>query len=143
MSPPLLQLTAHTRRFNFTEVRPNFINPCCFGEDFAEWMRSGLAASLPPDAEISAPIQEDYGWGLQVARGKDTCWIALSAVADDAEGDASAAGEWVVTVTHDPGLNLVRRFFHRPDPGFGASVAAAVRQNLDSAPDIRIDPDVA
>jgi hypothetical protein len=28
-----------TDRFNVSEVKRHFINPCCFGEDLAGWLR--------------------------------------------------------------------------------------------------------
>jgi len=34
MTRPAFVANAKTRRFNYTEVKPHFINPCCFGEDF-------------------------------------------------------------------------------------------------------------
>lgn len=47
--------------FNLTEVRENFINPCCFGEDVAVWMIERLRAH--PDLEVTPePCQEDWGW---------------------------------------------------------------------------------
>ena len=49
--------------FNMTEVKDNFINPCCFGEDLALWLASHLVPeeSLETDPE---PCQEDWGWEI-------------------------------------------------------------------------------
>ena len=63
------------------EVKPHFINPCCFGEDFARW---------------------------------------------------------VVSTGYDPGLNLLKRLFHRPDAAALARVRERVRQALASHSAIRI-----
>ena len=35
--------TVETDLFEPREVKPHFINPCCFGEDFATWLRQQLA----------------------------------------------------------------------------------------------------
>jgi hypothetical protein len=32
-----------TNRFNLSEAKEHFINPCCFGEDLAEWLPEQLA----------------------------------------------------------------------------------------------------
>jgi hypothetical protein len=31
-------LTIETDLFEHKEMKPHFINPCCFGEDFAIWL---------------------------------------------------------------------------------------------------------
>ncbi len=139
MAKPLLEVGVYTSRFNHTEVKPNFINPCCVGEDFATWMRNELSDLASHGFELSLPIQEDYGWGLWASRRKDTFWIAISSVqGDEGDRDDATEGEWVVTVTHDPGLNPFRRLFGRADPAAAALVADRVRGVLEAAPDARV-----
>src|SRR5439155_26908024 len=101
-----------TDLFEHREVKPHFINPCCFGEDFAAWLKQELLRVPDLGIELSEPIQEDYGWGLWASRGKDRFWVALSYVGD---GPQEAPAQWVVSVTYDPGLNLAKRLFHKPD----------------------------
>jgi hypothetical protein len=103
------QITVETDGFEHREVKPHFINPCCFGEDFATWLKQEL--SRFPELKISEPIQEDYGWGLWVWHGGDRFWIALSYVG---AGPQEAPAQWVISVTYDPGLNLAKRLFHKP-----------------------------
>jgi hypothetical protein len=105
-------ITVETARFDYREPKPHFINPNCFGEDFAAWLRGQVAGFAAEGFEISQPIQEDYGWGFWLSRGKDTFWVAISFV--DRLDDGSGA-EWVVSVAYDPGLSLIRRLFHKPD----------------------------
>lgn len=105
-------ITVETARFDYREPKPHFINPNCFGEDFAAWLREQVAGFAAEGFEISQPIQEDYGWGFWLSRGKDTFWVAISFV--DPLDDGSGA-EWVVSVAYDPGLSLIRRLFHKPD----------------------------
>jgi len=52
--------------FNKTEEKENFINPCCFGEDVADWMISQLRSNsgILIDPE---PCQEDWGWQVSLS----------------------------------------------------------------------------
>jgi hypothetical protein len=127
-------ITVHTARFDFREPKPHFINPNCFGEDFVAWLRDHLAGFTAEGFELSAPIQEDYGWGFWVSRGKDTFWIAVSLV-ERIEADAA---EWVVSWNYDPGLSIIRRLFHQPDAAALGRIAHAIRHALASAEGVRI-----
>ena len=106
-------ITIETDLFEHREVRPHFINPCCFGEDFAIWLIGELSPLTAAGFVFSKPIQEDYGWGFYVTLGKTPFWVALSYVGD---GPQEGPVQWVVTIVYDPGLNLIKRLFHRPDP---------------------------
>jgi hypothetical protein len=105
-------ITIESEVFEHREVKPHFINPCCFGEDLAGWLRQQLMPLATAGFEMSDPIQEDYGWGLWATKGKDPFWIALSFCG---EGPTEKAAQWVVSVSYDPGLNIVKRLFHTPD----------------------------
>ena len=54
-------LLFETERFNISEAGAHFINPNCFGEDLAAWLRGKLAAR---GVEAGEPDQEDWGWYL-------------------------------------------------------------------------------
>jgi len=116
-------------------VRPHFINPCCFGEDFAAWLRAALLGSPDLGLEVSEPIQEDYGWGLWATHGKDRIWIAISYVGD---GPQEPPAQWVVSVGVDQGLNLFRRLFHKPDLRVIERLRGRIRRILESEPAIRL-----
>jgi hypothetical protein len=45
-----------TNRFNCSKVGAHFINPCCFGEDLAAWLRDKLNSKC---ADAGSPGQED------------------------------------------------------------------------------------
>ena len=124
-----------TDLFEYREVKPHFINPCCFGEDFARWLRRELADLAAAGFQLSEPIQEDYGWGLWASRGPDPFWIAISFCG---EGPTEEPAEWVVSTGYDPGLNLLKRLFHRPDAAALARVRERVRHALASQSAIRI-----
>ena len=132
------QITVETGRFEHREVKPHFINPCCFGEDFAAWLRQQLSRLPQLGAEFSEPIQEDYGWGLWATCGKERFWIALSYAG---EGPQEAPAEWVISVDYDPGINLMKRLFHTPDERAFQTLRDCVRRVLQSDSTIKIvDP---
>ena len=101
-----------TDLFEHREVKPHFINPCCFGEDFATWLRKELLVLAASGFEFSEPIQEDYGWGFWAVHGKGQFWIAISFVGD---GPTGKGAEWVVSVNYDAGLNVIKRLFYKPN----------------------------
>jgi hypothetical protein len=136
----LESVTVATDLFDHREVKPHFINPCCFGEDFAAWLRDQLGDLAAAGFEISEPIQEDYGWGFWVTGGRDPVWVALS-FCSCGEGPTEEPGEWVVSVGYDPGLNPLRRLLHRPDAAAIARVRDRVWKALRSTPGIRVLPD--
>jgi len=57
-------ITVRTELFNYREVKPHFINPCCFGEDFASWLKERISPLEDSGFKISEIIQEDYGWAF-------------------------------------------------------------------------------
>lgn len=105
-------IMVETDLFEHRQVKPHFINPCCFGEDFAAWLIERLSPLVDVGFCFSDPIQEDYGWGFWARYRKDPFWVALSHVGD---GPQEAPAQWVISVNYDPGLNLIKRIFHRPD----------------------------
>jgi hypothetical protein len=129
------QISVVTEAFEHRTVGPHFINPCCFGEDFASWLSSRLAPLRSADFTLSEPIQEDYGWGLWARKGQDGFWIALSYCGD---GPQEEPAEWVVSVTHDSGLNLIKRLFHSPDMQAFSQVRDAVWQAINSNRNITV-----
>jgi len=98
--------------FEHREIKPHFINPCCFGEDFAIWLKQELSPLADAGFTFSEPIQEDYGWGFWAWHGRDAFWVAMSYAG---EGPQEAPPQWVVSVSYDAGLNLIRRLFHKPN----------------------------
>ncbi|HEY1525243.1 MAG TPA: hypothetical protein VGH51_03310 [Candidatus Angelobacter sp.] len=55
-------ITVETDIFEHRQVKPHFINPCCFGEDFAAWLKEELSKDGDLKFKFSEAIQEDYGW---------------------------------------------------------------------------------
>jgi hypothetical protein len=55
-------VTFRSNKFNTSESKPNYINPCSFGDDAAEWLAKQLTNSgVTVDPKIG---QEDFGWYL-------------------------------------------------------------------------------
>lgn len=128
-------ITIETDLFEHRDVKPHFINPCCFGEDFAAWLKRELATLAGERFVFSEPIQEDYGWGFWVRRGKDALWVAISYVGD---GPQESPAQWVVSVSYDAGLNLFRRLFHKADSRAFGDLRSQVRQILGSNSAIKL-----
>jgi len=122
-------ITVETDQFEHREVKPHFINPCCFGEDFAAWLKEELSPLRDTGFSLSEIIQEDYGWGFWAWHGKDPFWVALSYVGSEPQ---ETPAQWVISVNYDPGLNLIKRVFHKPDWQALQSLREHVRQAVTS-----------
>jgi len=131
------RIAVETELFEHREVKSHFINPCCFGEDFAAWLKEQLSSLRDSGFNFSNIIQEDYGCGFWVRYGKNPFWVALSYVGD---GPQEAPAQWVISVNYDPGLNLIKRLFHRPDQHALQLLRDRVRQALTSNTEIRTVP---
>jgi hypothetical protein len=128
-------IAIRTDLFEHSEVRPHFINDCCFGEDFAQWLRHALAHLTAAGFGFSDPVQEDYGWGLHARHGGDTFRIALSYGHD---GPIAGPAEWIVSVNRDDGLNILRKLWRRSDATVLSVLRGAVRDALGTNPGIEI-----
>jgi hypothetical protein len=130
-------ITVETDQFEHREVKPHFINPCCFGEDFAAWLKEELSPLRDSGFNFSEIIQEDYGWGFWVWHGKDPFWVALSYAGD---GPQEAPAQWVISVNYDPGLDLIKRVFHKPNWQALQNLRDHVRQAVTSNRAIKVVP---
>jgi hypothetical protein len=88
----IIDITCKTDRFNLSVVGSDFINDCCFGEDFSKWLVSALS-----EAGVDAGIicMEDFGWANQ-AEYQGVSYLLC--VAGNSEEDANRPnyGEWHV-----------------------------------------------
>ncbi len=130
-------ITVETDQFEHREVKPHFINRCCFGEDFAARLKEKISPLLGSGFNLSKIIQEDYGWGFWAWHGKDPFWVAISYVGD---GPQEAPAQWVISVNYDPGLNLIKRLFHKPDRQALEQLRDHVLQAVASKTAIRMVP---
>ncbi|MCC4610741.1 hypothetical protein LL963_01285 [Xanthomonas campestris pv. esculenti] len=60
----IIDITCKTDRFNLSVVGSDFINDCCFGEDFSKWLVTALS-----EAGVNADVicMEDFGWANQAS----------------------------------------------------------------------------
>jgi len=128
-------LTVETDLFEHKEVKSHFINPCCFGEDFAAWLKREISTLERHGYKFSGPIQEDYGWGFWASHGKDQFWIAISYVGD---GPQEAPAQWVISINPDYGLNLLQRILHKVSEDALGQLRNCTRQAIVSNSAIRI-----
>jgi hypothetical protein len=114
----------YTSLFEVTTPGAHFINPRCFGEDFAQWLSERLRArGFTPES----PVQEDWGWVLIVPHKGHRFTVSIG-VMDESIGHTPA--EWRVGISFEKPLNGFRAWF-RPVPAVELSrVAEAVEQTL-------------
>jgi hypothetical protein len=89
-----LDILFETSRFNLSRVEEHFINPCCFGEDLAFWLRTKFAEK---DIGSAQPYQEDWGWELPVPHGGDAYYLCMSGNRDESATNKDD-GEWRIIV---------------------------------------------
>lgn len=81
-------VTFRSSAFNTSEAKPYFINPCCFGDDVANWLAAGLRRDGHEAGETG---QEDFGWYFNFRVGG----VAHCLVTGYRPGDDSNKGEWI------------------------------------------------
>jgi hypothetical protein len=89
-----LSILFKTGRFNLSKVGEHFINPCCFGEDLATWLRQRL---IERQVEAREPYQEDWGWELPAKSGDQSYYLCMSGNADGCAANPDE-GEWRIIV---------------------------------------------
>jgi hypothetical protein len=103
-------ISVETGRFEVTTPGPDFINPRCFGEDFALWLREQLAGE---GIGTSEPIQEDWGWVLLLSSKGHAFTLAIG-VMDESIGQVPAV--WRLELTYERVVNKLTSLF-RAAPG--------------------------
>lgn len=88
------EISFRSSSFNLSEHKEHFINPCCFGEDVAAWLREGLLQRSIP---VSEPGQEDWGWYLE-ARHLERIYLLSIGGSPDTEDGKGNRGEWRIFV---------------------------------------------
>jgi hypothetical protein len=83
----------NSSKFNLSVEKDNFINPCCFGEDIANWLKERL---ITRNIKVTEPDQEDWGWYIELENNGDSYFIGIGGYPE--EGDHSDYGEWRIMV---------------------------------------------
>jgi hypothetical protein len=89
-----LDILFDTDRFNLSVTKEHFINPCCFGEDLAAWLRSKLVENSIPTLD---PGQEDRGWYIESTLGDASYFIGVGGAANESAANPNE-GEWRIMV---------------------------------------------
>src|SRR5438876_11436835 len=89
-----LRILFKTGRFNLSKVGDHFINPCCFGEDVARWLRQELTEKK---IETREPYQEDWGWELPTKSGDQSYFLCMSGSSDGSTANPDE-GKWGIIV---------------------------------------------
>lgn len=89
-----LDILFDTDCFNLSEIKKHFINPCCFGEDLAVWLRLKL---LDKNTSTIEPGQEDWGWYIESKLGDASYFIGVGGIADESV-ESPNAGEWRIMI---------------------------------------------
>jgi hypothetical protein len=89
-----LHILFKTSRFNLSKVGEHFINPCCFGEDLARWLRIKL---IKRSVGVRQPYQEDWGWELPATQGNNSYYLCMSGKSDESSTNKDD-GEWRIIV---------------------------------------------
>ena len=121
-----------TDRFEVTTPSDHFINPRCFGEDFAKWLAPRLESNGLPTSD---PLQEDWGWLLLVDHAGFRFGLSIG-VMEASLGVVPA--DWRVGVEYSRFTNSLRHWF-KPEPfELLQDVAARVRSILEAEPAFRL-----
>lgn len=132
----IIDVVCKTDRFNLSVVGPDFINDCCFGEDFSKWLISALS-----EAGVDADVicMEDFGWANQA----EYLGVPyLMCVAGNLEEDPSRPnyGEWHVMLERH--RTLMQKLFGKNKASAKDPLVGKVVQVLQAAgfADVTVEP---
>lgn len=90
-----------TNRFNLSATKPHFINPDCFGEDLADWLKNKL---VERGIDVGRLGQEDWGWYLEVKNAGHSYLLGMNGIPDEASCGKKDLGEWRIIVKKNRAL---------------------------------------
>jgi len=90
-----------TNRFNLSDTKPHFINPECFGEDFADWLKNKL---VERGVDVGRLGQEDWGWYLEVKNDGHPYLLGMNGIPDEASSGNKDFGQWRIIVKKNRSL---------------------------------------
>lgn len=91
----MITISCKTSQFNLSDVKEDFINDCCFGEDFSEWFTTELSKN---GADSDVVCMEDFGWYNQVEINNNTYDLAISGYSEGVS-NLPNYGSWFLTFT--------------------------------------------
>ena len=126
-----LDILFDTDRFNLSVTKEHFINPCCFGEDLAAWLRSKLVEKSIPTIE---PGQEDWGWYIESTLGDASYFIGIGGAANESAANPNE-GEWRIMVEKHRSVWDKLTGKHKTSPS--DPIFAVIREILEHESDFR------
>jgi hypothetical protein len=122
-------VTFESTAFNMAEPKEYFINPCCFGDDVANWVIGELRKqSVRTDEK---PGQEDFGWYLNFeVAGSGHCLVIGHRPTGESE-----AGTWIGWLERSRGF--IGSVLGGRKRGIQPLAAEAIHKVLSSSPLIR------
>jgi len=124
-------LLFRTDRFNLSKIGDTFINPCCFGEDLARWLRETLREKK---FEVSEPYQEDWGWELPAENKSGAYYLCVSGNADDERANSNE-GEWRIII--EKRRSIGQRLTGRGKIELRDGMLVSLKEILEAEPGIR------
>jgi hypothetical protein len=112
-----------------TEPRDYFINPCCFGDDVAEWLIGELRKQGMGTDE--KPGQEDFGWYVNF----ELAGINHTLVIGHRPHGETEEGTWIGWLERQRGL--IGSILGRRKRGIQSSAAQAIHQILTESQTVR------
>jgi len=122
-------VTFVTRLFNTEDVKDYFINPCCFGDDCAQWLIDRLVSRRSEKVDES-PTQEDWGWCFYITTDQRGFMIGVGLCEDE-----DSPNTWLVFVESQLSW-LSRNLFGWSDDSELLAVCEAIDRALKSSPEI-------
>ena len=118
-------------RFNPSEAKEHFINPDCFGEDFAAWLRSKLFERSIPTIE---PGQEDWGWYIEARLGDTAYFIGVGGNSNESATHPNA-GEWRIMI--EKHRSMWEKLTGKNQASRSDPIFAIIRDILEREPDFK------
>ena len=126
-----LSILFRSSRFNLSKVGEDFINPCCFGNDLANWLRTKL---IDHQVNVSEAYQEDWGWELPVKDGRDSYYLCMSGNSDELPTHENE-GEWRILI--EKRRSLVQRLSGQGKISTDDKMVRLIEEILSTEPAIR------
>ena|SRR5579875_882868 len=128
-----------TDLFEHRGIKPDAINQCSFGQDFAAWLQERLRSLI---GRCLCFLESDPGrlWlgGVWASQSGDRFWIAISYVGD---GPQDGPVQWIISAEQTGAASLFRRMLHKSEGARLTELRHSVHRALEGDTAIKIlDP---
>ena len=122
-----IDITCQTDRFNLSVVGDDFINDCCFGEDFSRWL---VAALQQEGIQADLICMEDFGWANSASWNGTSYLVCVTGVPDE-DPSRPDYGQWHVMVSRK--RTLLQKISGRNQMTLADPLLAVIERALTSA----------